>query len=208
MGDIATMLVALGINTGPFTAGLAEAQGKLTGFAGAAESTGSRATKALGGMGLAVAGGVALIGAAAVDMASKFQGSLTTIEVAAHLPATAIAGIGTAITQAAIGTTTSADTMAAALGPVAGELEKVTGHVLTAADASSALAASQHLAEASGTDFTTSLKSITDLMLVYHQPLSAAASDTDLLAAAHEKMGFHAGWGIATDQLAALAATL
>jgi uncharacterized protein YndB with AHSA1/START domain len=26
--------------------------------------------------------------------------------------------------------------------------------------------------------------------------------------AAHEKMGFHAGWGIATDQLAALAATL
>lgn len=25
---------------------------------------------------------------------------------------------------------------------------------------------------------------------------------------AHEKMGFHAGWGIATDQLAALAATL
>jgi uncharacterized protein YndB with AHSA1/START domain len=26
--------------------------------------------------------------------------------------------------------------------------------------------------------------------------------------AAHEQMGFHAGWGIATDQLAALAATL
>lgn len=26
--------------------------------------------------------------------------------------------------------------------------------------------------------------------------------------AAHERMGFHAGWGIATDQLAALAATL
>ena len=26
--------------------------------------------------------------------------------------------------------------------------------------------------------------------------------------AAHEKMGFHAGWGVATDQLAALAATL
>ncbi|WP_448174322.1 SRPBCC domain-containing protein [Rhizobacter fulvus] len=26
--------------------------------------------------------------------------------------------------------------------------------------------------------------------------------------AAHEKMGFHQGWGIATDQLARLAATL
>jgi uncharacterized protein YndB with AHSA1/START domain len=26
--------------------------------------------------------------------------------------------------------------------------------------------------------------------------------------AAHEKMGFHEGWGVATDQLAALAATL
>ena len=192
MGDIATMLVALGINTGPFTAGLAEAQGKLTGFAAEADASGKKASSSMNGVGiasLAVVGGVAAIGAASVDMASKMQSSLTSIGVNAGLSAAQTAALGSAITQTALGTTSSANTMADALAPVAGELARVAGGHLTAAAASQTLAAAQNLAEASGTDLGTSVKSLTDLMLVYHQGTGAAATDSNLLEAAHAQLG-------------------
>ena len=192
MATVGEMLVALGINTGPFTAGLAKAQGELRGFAAEADATGGRASSALQNVGIAslvVVGGVAAIGAGAVDMAAKYQEAMTTVQINAHLSETATQAIGTAIAQTAIGTEASSTTMAAALGPVAGELQRIAGGTLTAAAATQVLTAAQDLSEASTTDLTTTVKSLTDLMLVYHQGTDAAAADADLLQAAHAQLG-------------------
>ena len=196
MSTIAEMLVALGINTGPFTAGMAKAKGEMAGFAAEADASGKKASSSFNAIGMAsiaVVGGVAAIGAGAVDMAAKYQESMTTIQINAHLGAGATAAIGTAIQTAAIGTEASSTTMANALGPVAGELQRITGGALTAAAATQVLTAAQNLSEASGTDLTTTVKSLTDLMLVYGQGTAAAAKDADLLQAAHAQLGVDVG---------------
>jgi TP901 family phage tail tape measure protein len=86
VGDIATILVALGINTGPFTAGMAKAKGELTGFAAEADRSGKRASSSMNGIGiasLAVVGGVAAIGVSAIKSASDFQASMALVQTQA-----------------------------------------------------------------------------------------------------------------------------
>jgi TP901 family phage tail tape measure protein len=156
------------------------------------------ARSATGALGL-VAGavGIAAAGALAygIDQASKYQDSLRQIEANAHLTADQTAALGTAIESTATGTTASANAMAAALGPIAGELERVTGGTLSAADASKTLTAAQDLAESSHIQLATALKSVTDTMLIYHQNTSQAAQDaTDFFQA-------QAQLGIGADQL-------
>src|ERR1019366_3156114 len=167
MSTIGELLVLLGVNSAPLTAGLAKADAEVKGFGDSVTKTNSAASSSLAGLrmaSLAVVGGVAAIGVAAIDMASKFQTSMTTVTNNAHLSAAAAAGIGTAIQQASIGTGASANTMAAALAPVAGELARIQGGSLTAAAATTDLTAAQNLSKVSNVDLGTSLKAIADLM--------------------------------------------
>ena len=192
MSTIGELLVLLGVNSAPLTAGLAKADAEVKGFGDSVTKTNSAASSSLAGLrmaSLAVVGGVAAIGVAAIDMASKFQTSMTTVTNNAHLSAAAAAGIGTAIQQASIGTGASANTMAAALAPVAGELARIQGGSLTAAAATTDLTAAQNLSKVSNVDLGTSLKAIADLMLVYHENASQAGAISTGLYEAQAQLG-------------------
>jgi TP901 family phage tail tape measure protein len=100
VSTIAEMLVALGVNTGPFTAGLAKAQGELRGFAAEADVTGRRASGSLNGIGIAaagIAGGVAIIGASAIKSASAFQASMTLVQTQAGASAAEVTKMTAAV---------------------------------------------------------------------------------------------------------------
>jgi len=86
MSTVGEMLVALGLNTGPFTAGMTKAKGELTGFAAEADRSGKKASgsfNAVGMASLAVVGGVAAIGVSAIKSASDFQASMTLVQTQA-----------------------------------------------------------------------------------------------------------------------------
>jgi TP901 family phage tail tape measure protein len=185
MSTIGEMLVVLGVDTAPLTAGMAKAKGEMSGFADSTKASSS----AVGVAGLAIVGAVAAIGTASVMQAAKFQTSMTTMANNANLPARAVTAISKAIQTAAIGTDSSANTMAAALAPVAGELARLQGGALTAASATQILTAAQNLHEGANIDLATSLKSITDLLLVYHLKTSDAASVSDSLFRAQAQLG-------------------
>jgi TP901 family phage tail tape measure protein len=185
VSTIGEMLVVLGVDTAPLTAGMAKAKGEMSGFADSTKSSSS----AVGVAGLAIVGAVAAIGTASVMQAAKFQTSMTTMANNANLPARAVTAISKAIQTAAIGTDSSANTMAAALAPVAGELARLQGGALTAASATQILTAAQNLHEGANIDLATSLKSITDLLLVYHLKTSDAASVSDSLFRAQAQLG-------------------
>ena len=170
---------------------LNEITGSLHGIEGAARSARGALTMVAGAVGIAAAGALAY----GIDQATHYQTTLVTIQNNAHLTAAEVAAMGTAIQQTAIGTESNANTMAAALAPVAGELERVTHHTLTSADASRELTAAQDLAQSSNISLTTALKSLVDTQLVYHQNTRQAAQDsTDFFQA-------QAQLGISADQL-------
>ncbi len=154
----------------------------------------ARAELGLIGVGMATAAVGTLV--AAAHSAEQYQQSLTKLQVTAHLSDQTTAALGKTIMQTAMGTTASANTMAAALAPVSGELQRVVGHTLTSADANQVLAASQDLVESSGGNLTQSTKAITDLLLVYHKNAADAAQISDTLFQAHAQLG------IGTDRLA------
>ena len=100
MSTVGEMLVALGINTGPFTAGMAKANAELRGFAAEADATGKKASSSFSGVGLAaagIAGGVAVIGASAVKSASAFQASMTLIQTQAGASASEVRDMSAAV---------------------------------------------------------------------------------------------------------------
>ncbi len=156
----------------------------------------ARARESTGLLGAGVAAGVAAFFGVAVHSAMQFQDAMTQIQVNSNLTDAAIQQLGSTIDATAIGTTASANDMAAALAPVAGELQRVAGGSLTAQATTDALSAAQNLAASSGGQLTSSLKGITDLLLVYHENTSSAASVADNLFRAHTQLG------ISTDRLA------
>lgn len=127
--------------------------------------------------------------ASAEHAAIGYQDALATVQVSAHLTAAATAAMGQAIESTALGTTASATDMAQALGPVAGELARIQGGALDAASANQVLAASQDLVESSGASLVGATKTITDLMLVYHENASQAAQISTNLFQAHTVLG-------------------
>ena len=70
------------------------------------------------------AAAIGVIGTA-IKEASSYQTALAKVQNAAHLTAAETKAMGQTIMTASIGTTASANQMAAALGPVAGEIETV-----------------------------------------------------------------------------------
>jgi TP901 family phage tail tape measure protein len=215
MSTVGEILVKIGVNSTALKTGLAAARGDLTAFGGSMGVAGAAAKDAegkVGGLGGAlgkiapaaqiaggvVAGAVVGIGIEAVRSAETFQTSMTGIQNNLNLTGSQAQAMGQAIEQASLGTDSSANTMAAALVPVVGELNRVNRGGLDAVHATQQLTAAQNLHEASNTDLATSLKAITDLELVYHQGTSQAANDATLLFAAQSQLG------IGTDTLAGM----
>ncbi len=161
------------------------------GVRGAAEG----ARLALGGLGLGVAAGVGAFFVEGVRGAQQYQSALVKTQVNAHLTDQQVQALGASIDKTALGTTSSGAKMVSALAPVAGEMETVFKHTLTASDANKVLAASQNLVESSGGNLQTSTKTLTDLLLVYHKNASDAAQISDTLFQAHAQLG------IGTDRL-------
>lgn len=159
---------------------------QVTGALGGVEKAAVGARNALTLVaGAAAAGALAY----AIDQGTHYQETLVGIQNNAHLTATETASMGVAIQQAAIGTQNSANVMAAALMPVAGELERITGQTLSNADATRVLTAAQDLSEASHVTLAQSVKAVTDTMLVYHQNTGQAAKDATLFFQAQAQLG-------------------
>jgi TP901 family phage tail tape measure protein len=192
MAVVGELLVLLAGSNASLSAALLESGGELKGFSATATSHGNIASNALHGVGIAgaaVATGVAVYLGAASKSAIEFQGAMGQVGVTAHLSGDALDALGSAIEHASLGTTVSSLAMVQALIPVAGELQLVTGHALTAADAVSVLGAAESLHVATNTDLAASLKGITDLLLTYHLGTAAAGTVASLLFAAHSQLG-------------------
>lgn len=145
--------------------------------------------RTIGLVGLGMATAVVGFFAESEHAAVAYQDALKTVQVNAALTADQTNTMGHAIMAAAIGTTSSATDMAQALAPVAGELKRIQGGNLDAASATQVLTAAQNLAVSSSSDLGTTTKAITDLLLVYHEKASDAASISDTLFQAHAQLG-------------------
>ncbi len=145
--------------------------------------------KAVGVVGAAATAAVVGYFGAAEAAATHYQDSLANIQVTAGLTDTTTRLMGTAIEQAALGTTSSAQDMADALAPVAGELGKVAGGYLDAATASQVLKAAQDLHESSNVSLAGAMQTVTDLLVAYNLKATDAAKVSDLLFQAHSQLG-------------------
>lgn len=104
MSVISEMLVALGVNTAPLSAGLAKANAELDGFAAKTEATSKRTSSSFNAVGmasLAIAGGVTVIGIEAVKSAEKFQSSMTLIQTQAGASAAEVQNMTGAVLKLA-----------------------------------------------------------------------------------------------------------
>ena len=203
MATVGELLVKIGVNSTALKTGLAAARGDLAAFGTGVGGVAKDAENKIGGIGGAiskiapiaqiggglVAGAVAGIGIGAVRSAETFQTGMATIQNQLNLSGTQAKAYQDAIVQASLGTDSSANTMVAALAPVAGEMNRLNKGGLDAAHAEQVLSAAQNLHEASNTDLGTSVKSLTDLMLVYHQGTSQGAADSNLLFQAQSQLG-------------------
>jgi TP901 family phage tail tape measure protein len=95
MTEIADLYVRLTANTAGFKAALAGAAAEGETFAGRMQ----RGLKGVAGFGVVAAAGLALIGAKAVDTASKFQRSMEQIHTLAGVPQSQIKGLSQSVLQ-------------------------------------------------------------------------------------------------------------
>lgn len=140
-------------------------------------------------IGLGVAGAAGAFFAIAAKQALAYQEALTKVSITTNLSEEATATLGDAVSQAAIGTRAGAADMLNALAPVAGELQGLVHHALTAADATTLLKSSEDLAVATGTSLTSTTKTLTDTLLTYHVGTAQAASTASSLFEAHARLG-------------------
>ena len=100
----------------------------------------------MGLVGLGVFTAVVGFFALAEKAAITYQTALTNLQNTAALTDAQTSALGVTLENLAIGTTASANDMANAIAPVAGEIQQLTGHVLTAADATAILTSAQDVA--------------------------------------------------------------
>jgi TP901 family phage tail tape measure protein len=192
MAVVGELLVLLAGSNAGLSAALLKSEAELKGFSSSATEHGNIASNALHGVGIAgaaVATGVAAYLGAASISAIEFQGAMGQVGAAANLSGDALDDLGTAIETASLGTTSSSLDMVQALIPVAGQLELVTGHALTAADAVNLLGAAEALHVSTNTGLAESLKAISGLLLIYKLNTADAGSVASLLFAAQSQLG-------------------
>ena len=127
------------------------------------------------GAGLAAAAGESL------KLAANFQQSMANMAAQAGIPVAAANKIGQAFLSTAGTTTFSAQEIAAAYGPVAGQLGEVAGHALSAKEALTVMKAATDLAESSGTSLDVSTKALASTMQAYRIGVSGASGASNVL---------------------------
>src|SRR5438132_7561776 len=132
--------------------------------------------------GVAAAAGATIgVGVAAVDMAAKSDRSLSQIAASADIPKVAAEKIGDAFLTTGGKVTFTAEAIATAFAPVAGQLALVNKGALDAADSLTFMNAAMALAEATGGDLTTTTGALAQIMQVFGLGVKDAAGTTDTL---------------------------
>ena len=192
MAVVGELVVAVLGNTAGLSSALAKSEAELKGFGAAATSHGNVASNALKGVGIAgaaVAVGVAAYLTEATHSAIGFQDAMAQVGIRAHLTSEALDTVGSAIERASLGTTSSSLQMVQALLPVSAELERISGHALSAGDAVNLLRAAESLHVTTNTSLIDSTKAIADLLLIYRLRAADSAGVANLLFAASSQLG-------------------
>jgi TP901 family phage tail tape measure protein len=129
------------------------------------------------GVGVAVAATVAL----SVHNAMAMQESDAKIQGSAQLTAKAATAIGDAFLNTAGKSTFSGKEMADSFGPVAGVIQEVAGHTLTAADSMTVMNAATMLAEATGNALGATTGDLAAVMQSYGIKIGGAAAASNIL---------------------------
>lgn len=138
---------------------------------------------------MAFGAGAVAVGTEALKMGSEFQIATNKMAGEAGIPVAAAQKIGQAFLATAGSTTFSAAQMMGAIGPIAGEIENLTGHTLTSADSMKILKGSMDLAEASGEPLKDVTKSLVDVMLPFHMKLSQSSDAANILWNTQRSLG-------------------
>ncbi|MDP9092693.1 MAG: phage tail tape measure protein [Actinomycetota bacterium] len=130
--------------------------------------------------GLLIGGSMIAVGVESVKMAGEMQESDAKIAGNAQIPIKAAAAIGDAFLHTAGNMTFSGKEMADAFAPVAGVVQKLAGHTLTAADSLKLMTTATDLAEASGQPLASTTSNLVSTMQAYQIGLGGAdeASNT------------------------------
>src|SRR5438132_6507595 len=132
--------------------------------------------------GVAAAAGATIgVGVAAVDMAAKFDKSLSQIAANADIPKQAAEKIGDAFLTTGGKVTFTAEAIASAFAPVAGQLALVNKGALDASQSLGFMNAAMALTEATGGDLTTTTGALAQIIQVFTLGVKDAATASDLL---------------------------
>lgn len=169
--------VSLGVS--PVTAGLgAKLAAGIMGESGVLGKVGEElGLKLTAGMAIALVATAGL----AVKMASDMQESDAKIQGNAQITAKAATAVGDAFLGTAGKSTFSGAEMAKAFAPVAGVIQTITGHTLTAADSMKVMAASSDLAEASGQPLANTTSDLAAVMQSFGLKVGDAADTSNTL---------------------------
>lgn len=178
---ISSVFVELRASISDFQAKMGTAKAELDGLAKKGESTGKKMAAIGKGLTEGIVGAGIAVGVASVDMASKFQTSQTSIQANANITAGAAKKITNAFLETQGKTIYSAQTISNAYATVGGQLGAVEGHALTSKQAMNVMATSMDLAEASGTDLSSTTKDLASVMQSFQVPLSGAKQASDQL---------------------------
>lgn len=127
------------------------------------------------------AAGLAAWTAEALHWTASYKGVEAQVAATGDMTTKQADAIGDAVNKMAGDTTINSQKMLGALAPVSAQLEDISGHTLTAKEATGVLSAATNLAEATHTDLSSTLASESKLMQAYGQSLSQAGADSDIL---------------------------
>jgi TP901 family phage tail tape measure protein len=146
-------------------------QGKLKGLATSFGPVGIAA--------IAVSGAVIGIGALALDLGAKYQTTLSKIQAQMGITAGAAKAIGDAFLSTGGSVTFTAEEIASAFAPVSAQLDAIHGSALTAAQSLGFMNTAMALAEATGSDLTTTTATLATVLQTFQIGLGGAAQAAD-----------------------------
>jgi TP901 family phage tail tape measure protein len=131
------------------------------------------------GAAAAAAAGVAVIGASALDSASKFQSAMTQVQNSAGLSTNATKNLGNAFVDTMGKSEFSATQIAQAYSQVAGQLKLLNGAQLTTKQSMDFVNAATDLATAKHLDLAAAMTATTSTMKAFQIPVAQAAQVTN-----------------------------
>jgi TP901 family phage tail tape measure protein len=136
-------------------------------------------------VGAAALGGIGV----SIDMATKFQTSLLSIDARMGLTAAQGKAIGDAFLSTGGKATFSANTIASAFAPVAGQLDTINHHALSSAQSLGFMNTSMALAGAAGTSLSTATAELAGVLQTFGLSVSDAAKASDVLYNVSNSLG-------------------